>query len=387
MHEVFGVADRRIIPEFNWAVNEAMTLHLGKVARGIQLSELDDTEFTALVKSSDQQPLNPVEVMRDALGFDEDATEDDIQAGCRDERVKLVQTYRDHGIDPIEALEQADDIIFLTEAYIAGYSRKIGVFADHIERTAPGANALRRWNNHIWVPEEDEHDRLLAFIRQASGNSRLSNFHKIHIAHMQTMIHPSLDTLPAGAVYLAEQEGSTGPSYRNNAVLLGPKLGKPQRSVGKQEDLHTRMYTKVAIAMMEADPERTVRVLAETSDAFDMPARDGIEDYDERAKELGTIGLLDPVDVLDVQRPMIARLGVKDRHFKTKASQKAQNKLTNPDGPYGQVARDTLNDRLNHIRYYMAKRALRSKGVMPAIIGITVVADPKSGELSFPMST
>ena len=383
MSEFLSPEDKKIVPVFNEAVNYQMTIHIGGEAKGADLNKLDDQEFTELVMNSERQPLKPLAIARDMLGYDETATAADIMSGLHNEHMALKSLYLSNGIDPTQALDDSADIIDLTESYIAGYSRMIGGFAQRVEMTEPGANGLRRWNDKIWVPEEDGHDRSLGLDRLARdrGGDRFDND---HVRLMQIGVHPVLDSIPAAMSYPDLQEGATDPSYSNRSALLGPNLGQLPKLIGKQEVYHFRMYGGVLKKVMDADPDRTLLAFEKEVKNFDMPGREGIRDYEKREKAAALTGLLDPASILDVQRKTIKRLGVSERNFATEEAKRAQHELTNPDGSYGDAALAKKQRQLDLIRERKVNIAVKAGGLMPAILGVTVVAHPVTGELTFP---
>lgn len=388
MSLLFTPEEERVIPTFNDAVNEAMALHVygrNGVPAGTNFAELDDVEFQRVVDGSVRQPLNPITVCREALGYESGATLQDIMAGLRTARRAVLQQYLDHGVDPRPAWKAISDIIGHTEAYITGYSRVLGALAQKFILHNPKYNALDRWIGKLWVPEEDGHDRTHQLVQYSTEDTDAEEFATDHIRHMQKGMHvPATEVVPT-TIYLWGQEDSTTISYRNREKLEGPVFYVPVRKTGSQEAVHTRLYGIGSAALMRMWPDLTVVALEEEHNTFAMPGREGIRNFGSKALVAAIAGLLDPVSVLEAQRERVKRLKLTRDLFKSDPAKKAYDTLVDPDGPYGDDELKRRRVDMEKKRERAIERARKSGQLMPAIIDVTVTSDAR-GNLSFPIS-
>ena len=373
---------------YNHAVNDAMATHLfpKQGVNGGDVAAMDDEEFLGALQSGDKQPLNPVRIAREALELPEDTPVAEVMDGLAAAHGELLQTYEDNGVDPEPALQAAGDIIAHTEAYIAGYSRALGSFANAIHWANPSHDGPKRWIDHVWVPEEDMHDRSLAFMMAARANPRLEEFYDHHAHHMQVGMHVPLEDPLQATAYLAQQEGSTGPSYKGYEALLGPVLGAFPRAIGNQEARHTRFYRYVARELAREYPDdMTVALLGEEQN-FAMPGQQGIPDFKEKAGVAGGVGILDPEKIITVQRGLNAYMGLDGLDYETDEGKAARDALIDPFGDFGERMLEKRASQMAKARERAARRAEGRGEFLPAIIDVTVVQDPRTGELSFPRS-
>lgn len=378
---------------FNRAVNDAMATHLlGSAASGVDIGGLDDQEFLAVVQSVKGQPMNPFTIVGTNVEFSDPQNwdtplMDDVVDVLRGAAEELRHNYREHGVEPTRAIDAATQIISHTEAYITGYSRELGILGHRMVAANVGHNALQRWVAKLWVPEEDMHDRSLSFQNTLVGEVDMEEFFAGHAHHMQVGMHVPLVNLEQSTAYLAQQEGSTVPSYQGYAALLGPTLGQIPRAVGAQEARHTRFYTYVDERMMDEFPDDTVVALLGEEEAFEMPGMEGIPNFASMAAVAGLVGILDPVKVLTVQQRLNTRLKIADRQFTTDEAKRAQDILVNPSGPFSKAKLEKRQRQMEILRERAVEKERREGEPLPAILGMTVVADPRTNELSFPYSS
>ncbi len=384
--QLFSPEDQRLLPVLNTAVNKQMGIYMGGEAKGADLAKVDDVEFTRLAKTAKKnQPLRPLATVRTMLGYDDDASMVDIMAGIHDEYAALTASYNSNGIDPTAAINQTEDVIGQTEGLIAKFSAITSSFAQRVEASEPGANGFRRWVNVLWVPSEEGHDKTLTLTRNGRDVA-LDEYDEDHIGFLQNGIKPRLETVPGALIYPGFQEPWTVTSYDNYADLLGPKLGAAPRAIRPQEVFHGRVYSGINQSLLQADPDRMVVAIRDEAETAGMPGDGKMPNYNRRALMMSRVGILDDASKLQTQQEVIRRLGVHDMTFTSEAAKQAQFDLINPDGKYGDANIQAESERLHEVRQAQVQKALSTGKMMPAILGVTVVAHPKTHELSFPMS-
>lgn len=384
--ELFPSESPEIVKAYNDAFGEAIAKHLD--VDGVSaddFAEMSDSEFVDVIQASDRQPLNPITVARETLGLEPDTPVIEIMTGLRETYGELVKQYEDNGIDGKSALLNASNIIGHTEAYISGYSRDLGRLVHKMTLLDPSYNLPTRWLDKIWVPQEDAHDRLWSMLISGLAEEDMEAFYQDHARHMQIGVHLPVSSILPTQTYLMQQEGSTVPSYGNTAALYGPVLRKPALRIREDEARHKREYQAVTKRLMDVDPDAVVVSIKNEFDNFAMPGRDGIRDF--RGKELSAVitGILDPVSILDVQIPMIKQL-VEAVVVTSDDAKRAQDALLDPNGEYSDKRREKRKHQLEIARDRSIKKAREDGSLVPAIVGVTVLADRRTGELSFPLS-
>lgn len=387
--EVFTPLEKRVIPVVDEAINEAMAVHVygdKKTAQGINLAELSDQEFVEVVQAAGRKPINPIQLCREALDYTAEASVRDVMDGLRTQKQVTLSRYLEHGVDPSPAWEAIDDIVGHTEAYITGYSRVLGVLSAKAMLLDPRYNGYSRWIEKLWVPQEGGHHDLLTFVRYATDDGNAEEFYEDHIRHLQIGMHVAATELIPTSCYLRGQEDSTTISYRSDEQLRGPVLFKIPRAIGTQEATHTHLYANVEEGVLEAFPDATVIAMEKEYDEFEMPGKEGIRDFGRKAILASSAGLLDVVSVKNSQRTRISRLKIAERTFETDEAKHAQEVLSDPGGPYGDEAFETAIKEQQSRQARAIERAQRRGNLLPAIIGVTVVSDRRTGKLSFPLS-
>ena len=385
--EILPNESPELLTAYNTAFNEAIARQLfNDSKRGTEVAEMSDAEFLHQIEISDRQPINPVAIAREALGYPEEAGITHVLVGLQQEYQKLIAQYEDNGVDGRSALRNATNIIGHTEAYIAGYSRQIGKLTNRILMVDPVLNAPARWLEKLWVPQEDEHDRLWALFMMGCREEDMEDFYADHSHHMQVGVHVPVESLTPTQLYLTQQEGTTDTSYDNISTLYGSALRRIPKTIQGDESRHARDYLGVSTDIVEVDPDLTVTSLEYEVRTFAMPGKEGIRDFDEKSKQAGITGILDPLSILAVQQKTFRRLGIGDRVFKSDQAKAAQEKLMDPNGDYGDKMFKKRTRQLEGLRVRAIEKARQKGQLLPAIIGITVVADPRTGQLSFPMA-
>lgn len=386
-HEISPALRTELFVEYNNSFNRAISTHFygSKVDRSDDIAAMTDAEFLEEVLSVDRQPINPWQVMRETLGYEEGASSLDVLHGLRQAYNDLVADYEAHGVDGRTALANAINIIGHTEAYITGYSREIGILNNQIRQQDASLNGPARWHDKIWVPQEDGHDRLWSLLTLASS-ANMEAFGREHIRHLQIGTHLDIEDSLETLVYVTLQERSTGPSYGHIAKLLGPVLFRPSFVIKGDEDRHTREYASVTGDMLQVDPDATITILEKESDEFGMPGQEGIEDFESKAMVAGLAGVLDPVIILKLQRSLYKRIALDRAQPKTDIAKRSQERLLDSDGPYSEAMLIKRQGQMERIRARAVEKARKDGRLLPAILGVTVDADPLTRELSFPMA-
>ncbi len=383
--ELFPNESPAVVETYNLAFSDAIATHLSLPGiSGTDLSKMSDVEFMEQIESSGRQPLNPVSVARETLGLEEGTPLMDIMSGLRQAYAKIVEQYEGHGVDGRSALKNASNIIGHTEAYISGYSRELGRLVNKMVLYNPKYNMPSRWLDKIWVPQEDVHDRLWSMMITGFADENMETFYDDHSHHMQVGVHIPIKSILPTQTYLMQQEGSTVPSYGNTAALYGPVLRNPALRIREDEARHKREYQAVTKRLLEVEPDGVVLAIKNEFDNFAMPGRDGIRNF--ATKELNAVinGILDPVSVLAVQIPMIRQL-VDSAEVKTDEAKVARDALMDTSGDYSQKQVEKRKYQLELMRNRVIKKAIANGELLPAILGVTVVSDSRTGELSFPM--
>ena len=375
-----------ILRAYNSAFNDAIATHLGKDHSGEDVSMMSDGEFATYIADSERQPLNPMLVVRESLGYPEGTPTIDILQGLRSAYHDLVAEYEAHNVDGQAALFNMLDIIAHTEAYIAGYSRELGRLTTIPMLNDPSLNAPARWLDKIWVPQEDEHDRLMQLVLLGTGIENMEEFYTDHSRHMQIGVHLPVQQIIPTTAYLAVQEAVTDPSYGNGAALSGPVLSKPLKRIRPDEARHAREYAGVLLTLMVAAADLTVIALRDEYSSFAMPGNEGVRNFADKALVAGIAGVLDQVTILTKQRRLINHLGIEEAEVKSDEAKRAQEELVDPDGRYGQKAFERRAKQLERVRERAIKKAQAGGHLLPAILGVTVDSDVRTGELSFPLS-
>ena len=388
LSELFPAESQAMLGAYNNAFGEAVATHLSlPKGDGKELSGLSDREYLGVIESSPtpSQPLNPVTVLRETLGYEPDVPLLDIMAGLRMAYADLMATYEGNRVDGRSALVNASNIIGHTEAYIAGYSRELGRLSNKMALVDPSFNMPTRWLDKLWVPQEDGHDRTWSLFISSLGDENMEEFYRDHARHMQIGVHVPIASIVPTQIYLTQQEGVTVPSYGNTAALYGPVLKTPALKNRAQEARHGREYLGITQKLVEQFPDEVIVALKAEFDDFAMPGKDGIRNFG--AKELGAViaGVLDPVSILKVQRPIIKKV-VESADVTTDEAKAAKDALVDPDGDYSEKQVAKREHQLEVLRGRVIRKAADRGSLMPAILGVTVIADPRSGELSFPLS-
>jgi hypothetical protein len=384
--ELFPTDSPAIVEAYNTAFADAIATHLSvPEVTGAELATMSDAEFVDVIKSSDRQPLNPITVARETLDLEEGTPVIEIMKGLKEAYSDLVTEYEDNGVDGRSALLNASNLIGHTEAYITGYSRDLGRLTNRMVLVDPSYNMPTRWLDKIWVPQEDAHDRLWSLMMSGLSDDDMELFNQDHSRHMQIGVHLPVTAILPTQTYLMQQEGSTVPSYGNTAALYGPILRKPALRIREDEARHRREYQAVTKRLMEVDSDAVVIAIKNEFDTFAMPGKDGIRDFDSKQAGAVVNGILDPVSVLEVQIPMINQL-IEKADVKTEEAKKAKDALLDENGKYSSEEKAKRQRQLERIRERVVEKAIKAGDLMPAILGVTVIADRRSGELSFPKS-
>jgi len=98
--------DRKVAPIYNELIVASINDYMHAEPLGLPIHErsnwiretpkidtgsLNDDEFQEFLLASPRQPLNPITLAREALGYDETATEQDIADGLRAEYARLLK--------------------------------------------------------------------------------------------------------------------------------------------------------------------------------------------------------------------------------------------------------------------------------------------------------
>jgi len=384
--ELFPSDSSEIVEAYNAAFGDAIATHLSVPGvTGDDLAKMSDSEFVEVIKSSDRQPLNPITIARETLGLEEGTPVIEIMNGLQEAYRVLIDEYVDNGVDGKSALRNASNLIGHTEAYITGYSRDLGRLTNKMVLLDPSYNLPTRWLDKIWVPQEDAHDRLWSLMMSGLSDDDMEMFNADHSRHMQIGVHLPITSILPTQTYLMQQEGSTVPSYGNTAALYGPVLRKPAVRIREDEARHRREYQAVTKKLMEVDPDAVVIAIKNEFDNFAMPGKDGIRDFDDKTSSAAINGILDPVSILEVQIPMINQL-IENAAVKSEDAKKAKDALLDDNGKYSLRQKAKRVRALEGLREKVVSSAIKKRQLMPAIIGVTVVADKRSGELTFPRS-
>ena len=384
--ELFPTDSPAVVETYNSAFGDAIATHLAVPGvTGEELATMSDTEFVEVIKSSERQPLNPITIARETLGLEEGTPVIEIMAGFKKAYQDLIAEYEDNGVDGRSALLNASNLIGHTEAYITGYSRDLGRLTNKMVLLDASYKMPTRWLDKIWVPQEDAHDRLWSLMMGGLSDDDMEVFYKDHARHMQIGVHLPVTSILPTQTYLMQQEGSTVPSYGNTAALYGPVLRKPALRIREDEARHRREYQAVTKKLMEVDPDAVVVAIKNEFDNFAMPGKDGIRNYNSKQFDALINGILDPVSILEVQIPMINQL-IEKAVVKTKDAKAAQGALLDEKGRYSLDEKASRELDLASRRERAINKATKKGSLIPAIVGVTVLTDKRSGELTFPMS-
>lgn len=383
--------DRHIVEVGDRAINESMQIHyFGKDLDNPDLSSLDDQEFIELIVAADRQPMDPFDVLAKAIGGGFSAKED---APVFNNYLKktwddLREQYIANGVDPKSSIEPTINIINATESYITGYATALGILAVKSMAQNPKLNGLYRWNGKIWVPEEDMHDRSLQVETQGTGMISMSQFFDEHREHMHRGIHVPTESIEQVIPYLTQQEPFTVESYKNAQALLGPILGAIPRAIMPDEARHSRAYAHVQGKLLDEEPNRVIVAMRKAFHKPEMPGKEGIRDYDIKSIAAAIAGILDLESMLLIQRELITKLKIAERKdtFTTPEAVKAWEDLIDPDGEYGDAILDKKTNLMADLRELAISDAQSKCELLPAIVGVTVVSDPRTHELSFPFA-
>ena len=385
------VIDRHIVEVADKAINEAMQIHyFGKDADNPIMGDLEDQEFVELIVTAKRQPMHPTLVIAKAIGNgfspNEEAPVFNHYLKCAWD--ELVDQYTEHGVDPKSSIEPTMNIINSTESYISGYATDLGILATKSKLQNPKLNAFDRWIRKIWVPEEDMHDRSLQFQAQATGMPRQSQFIPEHIEHMHRGIHVPTESIEQVNPYLTQQEPFTVESYNNVQALLGPVLGAIPRAIMPDEARHSRAYAHVQGKLLDAEPDKVIVAMRNAFYKPEMPGKEGIRDYDTKSIAAAIAGVLDLESMLLIQRELIKKLQIVEREetFTTPEAKKAWAELVDPDGEYGDAILDKKANLMADLREIAINDAQSKCELLPAIVGLTVVSDPRTHKLSFPFA-
>lgn len=375
-----------LAPVYNEAVNEALGKHyFGEAERGADIAAMSDDEFKELRLTGDVQPINPVDVLAREMNVDpETVTSPQINEFLRDAWQTLLQDYRRNGIDALPTIQAATNIISHTEAYITGYSRDIGIQAARVLAVDPRFTGPMRWHAKTWVVDEDIHDRAATLQNQATGMLPPRAFYDEHRVHMIKGVHVTTDDPIQTTAFVTTQEGVTVPSYTGQGVLLGPVLGLLPEKIRTNEAEHFSFYRRVIRRLLDHFPDETIVAIHDANHNFQMPGKEGIPNYEVKSLAAATAGVLDPGIVIGVQRRIFKQLKIAERTFTSDEAKQAQEALLDPKGEFGEETQARFERGIAAARRRAIRRREGCDQPLPAIIGMTVVKDGHTKQLSFP---
>ncbi|MCA9324379.1 acyl-ACP desaturase [Candidatus Saccharibacteria bacterium] len=402
--------DRKIAPVYNQLIIEATDAYLAPPAPRVMKKEdraiwraehpipdtasMSDAEFLYYSLEASRQPLNPITLAREAFKENnftnvDEMSDLDISHALREEYLRVEALYKEHGINP-EPLKIAWEIIHKTEAYIAGYSRQIDRLAVRLKNYTPQNaprpyNGLDRWHNGLWVPDEDMHDRIETFILLSTGIIDQEDFYHDHSRHMKIGNHVDTSDFMGSNAFVALQEDATVITYENAARIYGPILGRIIHEIAKNEAHHKRAYKQIHLGLTREFPDEAVLTTLKVSDEFDMPGREGIEDYDNKAIAMGFIGLLDAEATLKSQQRLISAMNLGNLTLKTEKAKRARDALLEGKN-VGQRKLKIFAGKLKRAREQALEQANKSDLSVPLIVGVTVASpidESGLGDLEF----
>jgi hypothetical protein len=392
--------NRRVAPLYNKLINQATSEYLHaepadlpalmrsewrRTHPKVDIENMNGSEFTSLVLETPRQPLNPIDLARKGLelaGIDiTGMSELDLSASLRTEYERLLIEYKDNHVDP-SALALVWEMIHLTEAYIAGYSRELGCVAMRLEDIDPKFDAFTKWNNQIWVPDEDMHDKIMGWILSSTGIIDQRKFYSDHSRHMKIGNHVDLSSFITANTYVTLQEDATVISYENAAKIYGPVFGYIFAQIAANEAQHKRAYRHVHLGLSKEFPEETVIATRDACDAFEMPGHDGIEKFEQMAVDLGFLGLLDLHSTYESQSRLVESMGIECMDLKSRNANIAREKLLAGTNKGALLAKNKTRQ-LEVIREGMVRRASRQGKLRPLIVDITVSSEPATRRTVF----
>ncbi len=397
--------DERMAPEYDRLITEATNLYLNAEPEGLNPRErsawkktnpppetqfMDEHEFTQTTLEANQRPINPIKLAREAFenaSYDnaDSMTERQILLELGRSYRDLVKFYTDNEYNP-DILPVAYEMVLMTEAYIAGYSRQIGLVGERLESISQAPRkkpyfGLRRWNDGIWVPDEDSHDRWQSLVLPATRIISLEEFYTDHSNHLTIGNPVDTDTFVKANAYVTFQEDATVITYENLAGIFGPVLGYMFFKTMRNEAQHKRAYERIHLGFTALHPDETVLATEEVIDSFGMPGEEGIEDFDRKSGRLALAGILDlsllndsHQKLINKMRPIIEAVGLR-----TSEGNAAWERLATQTNR-GTRSNLKKSERLSSIR----PRAVKRGGPTPIINGVTVEPNVTKDGVGYP---
>jgi acyl-[acyl-carrier-protein] desaturase len=209
----------------------------------------------------------------------------------------------------------------LTEDNLPGYHYSL-------RRAMGEENAWGFWVNR-WTLEENRHGIVIRdylTVTRAIDPVRLERARVQHMQEGYTAAHGN-DIL-RGLAYVAIQELATRVSHRNTGRASGdPICERLMTRVAKDENLHMIFYRNVLAAAFEIDPNASMRAVADTVAAFQMPGH-AIDGFLRRSVAIANAGIYDlRLHHDEVLMPVIRKWGIFEMTGLDAEGEKAREEL------------------------------------------------------------
>lgn len=317
--------------------------------------------------------LYPLGLLNRVAGFDEDAgVTPELVTAVRDSFERHVAHYAMQGVDIKPVITEAMHINISTEKNLPWYHGRI-------LEASTDSEAFLAWLSR-WTSEEIFHAETYEHWGAQAGALDTHASRRTTVTQIMNGIHVPTNTWPEITAFTDPQEGLTYEAHQNTASLLDSIGRRMITPIGGQELRHQRFFRRVLRAMVEIDFEYVLPIIADTWLHFAMPGKEGIENYDQHARNLAVHGIFSLAMMRQQQAQSANALGLLTQTPKTEAAQKAQHRIA-------QVI--DINSRLNRMMYsksgvekatddYIAQE--KAQGRVPVILGRTVVFERTEGK-------
>lgn len=317
--------------------------------------------------------LDPLTILNRAVGLDmEDGLTPELVLRVRTSADTHYDKLREKGVDLRPVVHLGAYIVFATEVNLPWYH------GDQLPQALP--SPAYRQTLGRWTAEEAPHAPLTEYVASMGGIMDQKARLRVQTKQLMTGMHVEADSYAGIFPYTDPQEGSTNDTQQNLGFLMD-EVGRDSMSrIGGQEIRHQRLFRRIVQGIVKIDPEYTLPIIARQWSKFDMPGKEGIEHFTSHATMLAVHGIFTRQMIRDHMRASAEDSGMlKTGIVSTPEAIEAQKTIQQLID--GETRLDELANRkiARATEQYIAD--CRSKGIVPVILGQTVVFNTETKEL------
>ncbi len=343
-------------------IEEAYDQHMTRGGRRIGGTAEDDLPV-------EHGTLYPLGFLNKAVGLDDDmGVTPDLVAAVRGSFDAHLAHYEEKGMKLLPVIRRAMHVNTATEENLPWYHGKILIATRFSQQFT---NWLSRW-----TAEESSHAELLGHWGAQSGSLDTRAHRRTKVTQLMRGIHVPTDSWAQIVPFTDPQEGLTFDAHTNTGQLVDSIGRRALNAIAGQEDRHQRFFRFLHSAMVRAKPEYLLPIIARTWKGFDMPGKEGIEDYEGHALQLAVHGVFTFGMVRKQQREAAEDLGLLDIPVKTPEAQRAQEQIAQVIDMESRLNRILQKKIDNTQEKYVAEE--KAAGRVPVILGKTVIFNKRA---------